>query len=254
MSGAQHKQKEGGCRMDRPIAPAPDTAWLDGVNRDLEGRAPEATLAWGLERYGDRIALASSFGAEDVALIDMLSRLDRPFRVFYLDTDVLFPETYDLIERVRRRYAIAPDRLSPRLSLAEQAAEHGDALWARMPDRCCAIRKVEPLGRALADLDAWITGIRRDQTPQRRTARLVEWDAAHGLVKLNPLAAWTSEQVWAYIRANDVPYNPLHDRGYPSIGCTHCTRPVAAGEDPRAGRWAGFDKTECGLHVEVEAK
>jgi phosphoadenosine phosphosulfate reductase len=222
---------------------------FEALNARLEGGRPEDVLAWGLETFGDRISLASSFGAEDVALIDMLSRTGRPFRVFYLDTDVLFAETYALVERVHQRYGIRPERFSPRLTLAEQAGAHGDALWARRPDQCCAIRKVEPLGRALSVLDAWITGIRRDQTPQRRSARLVEWDAAHGLVKLNPLAAWSADAVWAYIRSNDVPYNPLHGQGYPSIGCIPCTRPVGAGEDPRAGRWAGFEKTECGLHV-----
>lgn len=233
---------------------APEAAWLDEVNASLEGSTPQDVLAWGLRQYGRDMSLASSYGAEDVALIDMLSRLGAPYRVFYLDTDVLFRETYDLIERIAVRYGVRAERYGPRLTLAEQAAEHGDALWSRMPDRCCAIRKIEPLGRALSVLDAWITGIRRDQTPQRANARLVEWDAAHGLVKLNPLAPWTSEQVWEYIRANDVPYNPLHDSGYPSIGCTHCTRQVKPGEDPRAGRWANFEKTECGLHVELPAK
>lgn len=233
---------------------APDTAWLDEANASLEGKTPQEVLAWGLREFGSQISLASSYGAEDMALIDMLSRVGAPFRVFYLDTDVLFQETYDLIERVGQRYGIQAERYSPRLTLAQQASEHGDALWANAPDRCCGIRKVEPLGRALSELDAWITGIRRDQTPQRANARLVEWDAPHGLVKLNPLAPWTSEQVWAYIAENDVPYNPLHDSGYPSIGCTHCTRAVAPGEDPRAGRWSNFEKTECGLHVELPAK
>lgn len=222
---------------------------LARANARLEAASPQEVLAFALAAFGSRIALASSFGLEDVVLVDMLHRTGQPFRVFYLDTDVLFPETYDLIERVRRRYGIALERLSPRLSLGAQAERHGDALWAREPDRCCAIRKVEPLTRALAGLDAWITGIRRDQTPARAHAGRIEWDSAHALAKVNPLAPWTIEQVWRYVRANDVPYNPLHDRGYPSIGCTHCTRPVGAGEDPRAGRWAGFAKTECGLHV-----
>lgn len=235
---------------------APDHAWLDEVNASLEGNGagPQEVLVWGLGEFTSRISLASSYGAEDVALIDMLSRLGAPYRVFYLDTDVLFRQTYELIDAIARRYGLRAERYSPRRTLAQQAGEQGDALWASAPDRCCAIRKVEPLGRALGELDAWITGIRRDQTPQRANARLVEWDAAHGLVKLNPLAAWTSGQVWDYIRANDVPYNPLHDTGFPSIGCTHCTRPVRTGEDPRAGRWANFDKTECGLHVELPAR
>lgn len=238
--------------MNNRTAPTVDPD-LDQVNALVASDNPQKVLAWGLDTYGPRISLACSFGAEDVVLIDMLARLERPFRLFYLDTDVLFAQTYALIAEISRRYGVQPERYAARLTLAEQAAEKGDALWARTPDQCCAIRKVEPLGRALSELGAWITGIRRDQTPERARARLVEWDAAHGLVKLNPLAPWTSEQVWAYIRANDVPYNPLHDQGYPSIGCTHCTRPVRAGEDPRAGRWAGFTKTECGLHVELPA-
>ncbi|MCL6595184.1 MAG: phosphoadenylyl-sulfate reductase [Firmicutes bacterium] len=240
--------------MSVPDTNAPLPAWLDGANAVLEPMTPQAVLAWAVDRHGERIALASAFGAEDMVLIDMLARLGRPFRLFYLDTDVLFPETYALVERVVERYGVRPERVRPLLTLDEQARQYGDALWAREPDRCCALRKVEPLGRALSGLEAWITGIRRDQTPQRRTARRLEWDGAHGLYKFNPLAPWRSQEVWDYIRANDVPYNPLHDAGYPSIGCTHCTRPVAPGEDPRAGRWSGFDKTECGLHVPLAGR
>jgi len=130
----------------------------------------------------------------------------------------------------------------------EQAELYGDELWARQPDLCCATRKVEPLQRALGEVDAWVTGVRRDQAPTRANAKKVEWDEKFGLVKANPLADWTLKEVWAYIHEHDVPYNPLHDRNFPSIGCTHCTRPVMPGEDPRAGRWAGQDKVECGLH------
>lgn len=228
----------------------PSDAWFDLVNDRLEARRPEEVLRFGLDAFGNRISLASSFGAEDVCLIDMLSRLELPYRVFYLDTDVLFPETYETIATAERHYKATFERYAPRLTVAEQARDHGEALWSRNPDACCAIRKVEPLTRALGGLSAWITGIRRDQTPARAHARLVEWDERNDLVKLNPLAPWTSEDVWDYIRANGVPYNPLHDRNYPSVGCIHCTRPVHPGEDPRAGRWSGFNKTECGLHFD----
>jgi phosphoadenosine phosphosulfate reductase len=204
---------------------------------------------FGLQRFSPRIAIASSFGAEDVVLIDLAAQIRPDFRVFTLDTDFLFPETYALIDDLERRHHIKVERTRPRLTPEEQAQEFGAALWSREPDQCCNIRKVEPLTKKLSDLDAWITGIRRDQAPTRANARKLDWDAKFGLVKINPLADWTWEQVWDYIRSHQVPYNPLHDQSYPSIGCTYCTRPVQAGEDPRAGRWTGFQKTECGLHA-----
>ncbi|MGO8734172.1 MAG: phosphoadenylyl-sulfate reductase [Terriglobia bacterium] len=204
---------------------------------------------FGLQRFSPKIAIASSFGAEDVVLIDLAAQIRPDFRVFTLDTDFLFPETYALIDDLERRLHIKVERTRPRLTPEEQAQEFGAALWSREPDQCCNIRKVEPLTKKLGDLDAWITGIRRDQAPTRANARKLDWDAKFGLVKINPLADWTWEQVWDYIRSHQVPYNPLHDQSYPSIGCTYCTRPVQAGEDPRAGRWTGFQKTECGLHA-----
>ncbi|MCL8208216.1 MAG: phosphoadenylyl-sulfate reductase [Actinomycetia bacterium] len=209
---------------------------------------PGELLRWAWETWGDGLTLASSFGLEDVALIDMAARVFQPVDVFCLDTDLLFPETYRLMETLVQRYPIRLRRVRPRLTLEEQAAQEGPELWRRDPDRCCGLRKVEPLGRALAGYAAWVTGIRREQAPTRAHAEPLEWDARHNLVKLNPLAYWTTDAVWAYVRAEAVPYNPLHDRGYPSIGCWPCTRAVAPGEDPRAGRWSGFDKTECGIH------
>jgi phosphoadenosine phosphosulfate reductase len=206
-------------------------------------------VSFALQRFSPRIAIASSFGAEDVVLIHLAAQVRPDFRVFTLDTDFLFPETYALIDDIERRYRIKVERTRPRLTPEEQARERGAALWSREPDQCCNIRKVEPLTKKLSELDAWITGIRRDQAPTRANARKLDWDAKFGLVKFNPLADWKWEQVWEYIRSNEVPYNPLHDQSYPSIGCTYCTRPVQAGEDPRAGRWSGFQKTECGLHA-----
>lgn len=228
---------------------------MDPRREELEQRQDEAErwsaeelLRWGFARFHPGVALAASFGAEDVVLIDLAARVQPDFRVFTLDTDFLFPETYALIEKVERRYGIRVERCRSTLTPEEQVSIHGPALWSRKPDLCCELRKVRPLQRKLAELSAWITGIRRDQAPTRANARKLEWDIRFGLVKLNPLAEWSWAQVWDYIRANKIPYNPLHDQNYPSIGCTHCTRPVQPGEDPRAGRWAGFSKTECGLH------
>jgi phosphoadenosine phosphosulfate reductase len=169
--------------------------------------------------------------------------------VFTLDTDFLFPETYALIDTIEKQYGLEVERTRPEYTPEAQAEKFGAALWGSHPDQCCNIRKVEPLKKHLSGLQAWVTGVRRDQAPTRANTKKLEWDAKFGLVKLNPLADWTSPQVWDYIRENSVPYNPLHDQNYPSIGCTYCTRPVMPGEDPRAGRWSGFNKTECGLHV-----
>lgn len=224
-------------------------AELNEAAAQLEGQAPEAALRWAFQNFAiDDIALACSFGAEDVALVDMVSKVQESARVFYLDTNVLFQETYDVIDQVKAKYNVRLEQVLPLLTLEEQAAQHSDELWTKDPDACCGIRKVEPLTRTLSGLKAWITGIRREQSPFRANAKMVEWDQKFGLVKINPLVAWKDKDVWAYIMANGVPYNVLHDQGYPSIGCTHCTRPVKPGEDPRAGRWSGHNKTECGLH------
>lgn len=223
---------------------------LAGVAQKLEGRSPHDILAWALQTYAPRIILACSFGGPSgMALLDMVMRLDSSIPVFYLDTGLLFPETYALVEEAARRYGIAPRAVRPGLSVEQQAEQYGDALWARDPDRCCDLRKVVPQREALAGYDAWITGLRRDQSSTRAATSVVRWDAKFGLAKVSPLASWSEREVWQYLSANKVPYNRLHERGYPSIGCTHCTRPIGAGEDPRAGRWGGFEKTECGLHT-----
>lgn len=214
----------------------------------LETQPAEAALQLAFSTFGENVALACSFGAEDVALAHMAAGVYPGARVFYLDTAFLFPETHAVRERIAARYPLKLEARRPELTPAEQAARYGEALWSRQPDLCCDLRKVQPLRAQLAGLSAWITGIRRDQAPTRANTRKVEWDQKFGLVKFNPLADWSWERVWEYIRANDVPYNELHDRGYPSIGCTHCTRQALPGEDPRAGRWSGFQKTECGLH------
>lgn len=224
-------------------------AELAAVSASLEGEGPAAALQWAFAQFHvDDIALACSFGAEDVALVDMIAKVQPGARLFYLDTNFLFPETHAVIEQVRARYPIRLTQVLPELTPEEQAAQRGAELWKVDPDACCGIRKVEPLKRVLGTLKAWITGIRREQAPTRMGAQVVEWDAKFNLVKINPLVAWKDADVWTYIFENQVPYNVLHDQGYPSIGCTHCTRAVQPGEDPRAGRWSGLQKTECGLH------
>ncbi len=213
-----------------------------------EGWSPQQLLGWAFETFGNVVAIASAFGAEGMVVIDMASRVRKDFRLFTVDTAFLFPETHRLIDRIEQEYEVKIERVVAPLSPEEQERVHGAALWARDPGQCCNLRKVEPLRRKLSELGAWITSIRRDQTPVRKGARKVEWDAKFGLVKVNPIADWTAQQVWRYLREHGVPYNSLHDRNYPSIGCRHCTRAVLPGEDPRAGRWPGAGKTECGLH------
>jgi phosphoadenosine phosphosulfate reductase len=217
----------------------------------MEQSAPEDILRWAFATFGGSVEVASAFGAEGIVLIDIAAKIKPDLPVFTLDTDFLFPETLRLMEKIEARYGIAIERIKPHLTPAEQELNYGPALWSRDPDACCNLRKIEPLRRKLAGLGAWITSIRRDQTAARASAAKVEWDAKFELVKINPLADWSSQQVWEYIRKHDLDYNPLHDRSYPSIGCTHCTRSVRPGEDPRAGRWSGFTKTECGLHAPV---
>jgi len=209
----------------------------------------QEVIQWAFRRFGKRVEMASGFGAEGMALIDIAARLNPELRVFTIDTEFLFPETYQLIAKVEKRYGITVERVRPRLTPETQEEIYGPTLWSINPDQCCALRKVEPLKEKLAGLRAWITAIRRDQTAARAGARKVEWDQKFQLVKINPIADWTTRDVWNYLHEHDVPYNPLHDQNFTSIGCTHCTRAIRPGEDPRAGRWAGFQKTECGLHI-----
>lgn len=212
---------------------------------DLEASSAGDVVAWALERYHPSIALACSFQKEESVLLDLLFRANPDARVFALDTGLLFDETYELWRATEQRYDTKIERWQGP-TLAEQAVQYGDKLWASNPSQCCGIRKVAPLREGLSQLNAWITGIRREQSPARATAAKVEWDDAFGLVKVNPLADWTDKDVWRYVFEHQLPYNPLHDQGYSSIGCTPCTNP---GEG-REGRWAGSAKVECGLHQE----
>ena len=190
----------------------------------FEARQPQEVLAAAIERYAPKIVVACSFGAEDVVLVDMVHRINPTVPLFYLDTDFLFPETYSTRDRIIARYNLKPAqviRVQSLLTPDRQAQQYGEALWASDPDRCCQLRKVEPMMRVLKGFDAWITGIRRDQAPTRANAKMIEWDGKFNLVKINPLAKWTWADVWTYIKVYEVPYNELHDRNYPSIGCTH---------------------------------
>lgn len=215
---------------------------------------PQEVLKWALNTYHPRIALASSFGVEDVVLIDMLSKINPDARVFTLDTGRLPQETYDLMDAVRSKHGFKIEVFFPDTKAVEDVVRlYGLNLFyqgVELRRMCCEIRKVEPLKRALSHLDAWITGLRREQTFTRTSTAKVEIDRDHGgIVKVNPIVDWTSEQVWSYVRKHNVPYNKLHDKGYPSIGCAPCTRPVEPREDPRAGRWWWEQGAkECGLH------
>jgi len=215
----------------------------------LEEAAPEETLRWAFEWFQESVTLGTGFGAEGVALIDMAVKINPRADVFFLDTAFLFPETYELRRRLEDRYQIEIRVFKTDITPEQQEVRFGAKLWSTDPDLCCRLRKLEPLKDALQGRRAWITAIRQDQTLERSNARVIEWDCQWRLVKINPLVRWNKQQVWEYIARNNVPYNRLHDRGYPSIGCTHCTQPVREGDDDRAGRWSGRVKRECGLHA-----
>ena len=209
-------------------------------------------LAWAADQFGPNIALVSSLGPQTLVAIDLLAKLGRMLPVVLIDTELLFPETYALKDRLEQHFGIRIQTVGSDLDLTAQANKYGDRLWEQDPDLCCGVRKVVPLRKALNGLDAWITGLRRDQSSTRSDVRTVEWDALHGLVKVNPLAAWTQEQTLRYLRENAIPYNPLLNRGYASVGCWTCTRRSDGGSE-RAGRWAGSKKSECGLHFSTGA-
>ena len=216
-------------------------AWSE----QLANATPQEILRFATQTFGKELGIACSFGGvSGMAIVDMAVKIKPDVCVFYNDTDFLFPETYATIAAVAAKYNLVPLGYRPKLTPEEQAAKHGAELWRTDPDLCCAIRKVEPNARALAGLSAWVAGLRRDQSDTRRQIAPVMWDNTFGVFKLAPLWNWSEAEVWRYIAANHVPYNPLHDAGYASVGCTHCT---VAGQG-RDGRWAGAAKTECGLH------
>jgi phosphoadenosine phosphosulfate reductase len=215
----------------------------------FESSSVEEILEWAVDRFAPRLVMTSNFGAEGVVVIDKLARIAPQTPVIYLETGFQFDETDRLKERIRERYRINIVEQRAELSVVEQNRLYGEKLYQRDPDMCCRIRKVEPLKRALAGYDGWIAALRRDQSPTRANIGVVEWNARHGLVKIHPLAAWTRRDVWDYIIRHKLPYHPLYDDGYASIGCEPCTRRVAAGAHERSGRWEGKSKLECGIHI-----
>jgi phosphoadenosine phosphosulfate reductase len=219
----------------------------------------EEILAWALDRFGARAAIGTSFQGAGLVMIHLATQNHLPFPVFTLDTGLLFPETLALKKRLEDFFGLTIESLEPDLTVEEQADINGPELWTRNPDLCCTIRKVLPLRDKLCDLDCWITGLRRQQSETRSSIGIIElyaFDEASGrdIVKLNPMANWTRDAVWNYLREHKIPYNPLHDRGYGSIGCQPCTKRTANGENERAGRWIGFNKVECGIHTFMPKK
>ena len=209
----------------------------------------EELVEFASEAFGGRLVLTCSWQLGTSILVHMTRRVAPETRLVEIDTGLLFPETHAARERLVDHYGLEVETLRPLQSVAEQAATYGDALWARDPDRCCGLRKVAPLEQAIRDADGWLTGIRRDQTSSRASAPKLVLDPRRGVVKVQPLVDWSERDCWRYIYQNGIPYNELHDRGFPSIGCTPCTRAAGSDEDARAGRWAGSGKSECGLHV-----
>lgn len=216
-----------------------------------ETKGARGVLEWAYRNYSDeKIVYASSFGAEAIVLINIIQQIKPDAHIVFLDTDLHFPETYDVINKIAARFpSLNIERKKPALSLDEQAAEYGSALWKRDPNQCCQIRKVIPLRETLITKDAWISGLRREQSPTRKDTQFLNKDEKFRNIKICPLIYWSWDDVWSYIREKELPYNELHDHNYPSIGCFPCTQAVETDGDSRAGRWSGSSKTECGLHT-----
>jgi phosphoadenosine phosphosulfate reductase len=222
---------------------------LKSESQRLETASPEEIITWGVENYAPYFTMATAFGPEGCVILAMLAKIAPDTYTFNLETGYQFQETLDLRDRIAEKFGIEVDLLTPELSVPEYEAVNGGPLYNTNPDKCCFDRKIKTLQRASAVMHAWMSGIRRDQSPDRARASIVGWDKKFGLVKISPLANWTKKDVWKRITDEAIPYNPLHDQGFPSIGCWPCTRAVGAGEtDDRAGRWSGTQKTECGLH------
>jgi phosphoadenosine phosphosulfate reductase len=230
--------------------PALSVDQIAEANRQLEGRPPQEVLRWAVDAFFPKLTMATAFGAEGCCIIHMLAEIEPRVRVFNLETGYQFQETLVLRERLKDRYGIAVEYIRPDTTVEEYERRHHGPLYILNPNQCCQDRKIVPLRRAVAGYAAWISSIRRDQTDHRAKAEVVMWDRKFELVKINPLLTWTKRDVWQFVLDHAVPYNPLHDQGYPSIGCWPCTQPVPGdGADERAGRWAGTAKKECGLHM-----
>lgn len=237
-----------------PREPSPEELeWLASESARLENANPEQIIAWAVDMYFPKLTMATAFGPEGCVILSMLAAIEPRVYVFNLDTGYQFPETLALRDRIAARYGIEVELQRPELSVEEYEAKHGGPLHQTDSNRCCLDRKIQVLHRVAKGFHAWMSGIRRDQSPHRANAPIVGWDKKFGLVKISPLANWTNKDVWRRIHAQDIPYNPLHDQGYPSVGCWPCTRAILFGEDERAGRWSGTSKTECGLHTLEES-
>ncbi|HEX4132003.1 MAG TPA: phosphoadenylyl-sulfate reductase [Pirellulales bacterium] len=236
------------------VVPTPESAgidlgWLASESRRLDGAGPAEIIAWAVEHFHPGLTMATAFGPEGCAMIAMLAEIEPRVPVFNLDTGYQFPETLALRDRIAARYGIEVELKRPELSVEQYEALHGGPLYKTNPDQCCFDRKIRVLRQAAQGMRAWMSGIRRDQSNDRASAPVAGWDKKFGLVKVSPLVNWTKKDVWKFVTDHDVPYNPLHDQGYTSIGCWPCTRAVTFGEDERAGRWSGSAKSECGLHT-----
>jgi phosphoadenosine phosphosulfate reductase len=222
---------------------------IPAANTLLQGKTPQEILRWAVETFQPRLTMATAFGAEGCCLIHMFAEIDPKVRIFNLETGYQFKETLALREQIKERFGIEVEYVRAELSVEAYEKEHGGPLYGMRPDQCCHDRKIVPLHQAVIGYDAWISAIRGDQTGHRAGHDPVIWDPKFKLVKISPLLSWTKKEVWKFITDHDVPYNLLHNQGYPSIGCWPCTHPVGEGEDERAGRWRGTMKKECGLHV-----
>lgn len=223
---------------------------IELLDARFEKEYPQTILKWAAETYGEKLAIVTSFQPTGIVTIHMMQSIAPQIPIITLDTGLLFQETHDVMNELEQRFDITINRVRPEQTLQQQAEQYGDELWKRDPDRCCNMRKVRPLDDILSGYDAWVTGLRRDQSERRANTPIVSWDNRHNLIKLCPFASWTESMIWTYINAYELPYNKLHDQGFPSIGCQTCTKAVDQGEDPRAGRWSNHLKTECGIHVE----
>nr|WP_096201144.1 phosphoadenylyl-sulfate reductase [Bacillus sp. FJAT-45350] len=226
-----------------------DEEGYQNVNRELDRKDALDVLKWTYSTFEEDVVYACSFGAEGMVMIDLISKVKKDATIAFLDTDVHFKETYELIEKVRQKYPqLNIKLLKSEITLEEQTEQYGAELWKTNPDQCCQVRKLQPLEKELSNYSAWISGLRREQSPTRQSTQFVNKDNRFQSIKICPLIHWTWEEVWMYIRLHQLPYNELHDKNYPSIGCEHCTLPVDEDGDSRSGRWAGKNKTECGLH------
>ena len=238
-----------GSELVQVAAWPPTPEWLAEQSARLETASPAEIITWAVERFFPKLTMATAFGPEGCLIIHWLAAIEPRTPVFNLDTGYQFKETLELRDRIARRYGIEVELKQPELTVGQYEAQHGGPVYKTNPDQCCFDRKITVLKQAAVGMRAWMSGIRRDQSSDRAKAPIVGWDKKFGLVKISPLANWTKQQVWKLIVDEDVPYNPLHDQGFTSIGCWPCTRAVMFGEDERAGRWSGTAKTECGLHT-----